>query len=157
MTAKLIGSLILALTGIILAVAICQYQRRRLRTVDGILALIFYVKGQVDCYARPLSDILGSLPPEICRDCNCSTGVSSLEELIEECRIYLDEEGLRQVAAFTAEFGSIFREEQVRRCEHYISVLESRRNQIAERVNAQSRVGSALCICLALCLMILLW
>lgn len=157
MPVKLIGSLLLVTTGIFLAFMICQYHRRRLQTIDGILAMIFYIKGQVDCYARTLKEILSTLPPEICRDCNCLTGVGSFEEMIGECRIYLDEESLRLFTAFAAEFGSTFREEQVRRCEHYISLFNARREQIAVRTQAESRVGSAVCICMSLCLMILLW
>lgn len=157
MTVKLIGSLLLIVTGVGLAVTICQYQRRRLRTLDGLSALIYYIKGQVDCYARPLGAILAALPPEICRECNCPQGADSLEELVAACRVYLDEEALRHLEAFAAEFGSAFREEQVKRCDHYVGLLGTHREKLALRAGAESRVGSTLSIFLSLCLVILLW
>lgn len=157
MLIKIIGSLFLCASGVFSALSLCRYHRRRLDTTDGFISLIYYIKGQVDCYARPIGDILHSLPPEILRDCNCPAGAGSLEELVSESKIYLDRETLRLLTSFSSEFGSIFREEQTRRCDHYISLLRERRGDIANRLPAEMRSGSAICICIALCLAILLW
>ncbi|MBO5683302.1 MAG: hypothetical protein J6S10_04910 [Clostridia bacterium] len=154
---KIIGSALLCASGGFSALSLCRYHRRKLDTVDGFISLIYYIKGQVDCYARPIGDILFSLPPEILRDCNCPAGATSLEELVNKSRIYLDRESLRLVTSFSSEFGSIFREEQTRRCEHYASQLSLRRDDIAARLSAEMRSGSAICICTSLCLAILLW
>lgn len=157
MLIKLGGGLFLCLSGLISAISLCRYCRRRLDTLDGFISLIQYIKGQVECYARPIGDILSSLPPEILQDCNCPVGASSLDELIEESRIYLDRDSLRLLTAFSGEFGSIFREEQVRRCDHYAARLRERRTLISDRLSGEMRSGAALCIGLSLCLIILLW
>lgn len=154
---KLIGSIFLALSGAFSAISICRYHRRRLDTIDGFISLIYYVKGQVDCYARPIGDILRSMPSEILRDCNCPKGAWSLEELVEESKIYLDPESLRLMTSFATEFGSIFREEQTRRCEHYAAELRARRAYISDKLSGEMRSGSAICIGISLCLVILLW
>lgn len=125
--------------------------------MDGFIALIYYIKGQVDCYARPIGDILAALPPEMLRECNCPRGALSLEELVNESRIYLDRESLRLVTSFSNEFGSIFREEQARRCDHYIALLRDRRSELAARLPYEMRSAGAICICVSLCLTILLW
>lgn len=157
MTVKLIGSVIIALSAIFVAVSHCRFQERKLRTLDGFIALIMYIKGQVDCYALPLCDILSLVPAEIFYDCNCPEGADSLEEIIGESRIYLEEESLRLVEAFASEFGSTFRGEQLRRCDYYVSSLVEQRRVLAEEVVKRSRVGSALWICSSLGLLILLW
>ena len=157
MLIKLGGGLFLCLSGIVSAVSLCRYCRRRLDTLDGFISLIQYIKGQVECYAMPIGEIMASLPPEILHDCNCPAGASSLDELIEESRIYLDRDSLRLLTAFSVEFGSIFREEQTRRCDHYVARLRERRTFIADRISGEMRSGSALCIGAALCLLILLW
>lgn len=157
MLIKLLGCMLLGGTGVILAISICRYFRRRLDTLDGFISFIQYIKGQVECYARPIGDIMTSLPPEILTDCNCPMGASSIEELIEESRIYLDRDTLRQVNAFATEFGSIFREEQTKRCDHYLSVLRERRAQLADKLIGEIRSACALSIGLSMCLMILLW
>lgn len=157
MLIKIIGSVLLAASGVCASVSLCRYCRRRLDTLDGFIALIFYIKGQVECYARPIGEIIASLSPEILRDLNCPTGASSIEELVSESRIYLDREGLRLVSAFSQEFGSVFREEQSRRCDYYIALLSERRARLSERLLPEMRAGSAVCICSSLCLLILLW
>ena len=157
MLIKIIGSVLLAASGVCASVSLCRYCRRRLDTLDGFIALIFYIKGQVECYARPIGEIIASLSPEILRDLNCPTGASSIEELVSESRIYLDREGLRIVSAFSQEFGAVFREEQSRRCDYYIALLGERRARLSERLLPEMRAGSAVCICSSLCLLILLW
>ena len=157
MLIKVIGSALLALAGAVSAISICRYHRRRLDTLDGFISLIHYIKGQVDCYALPIGEILSRLPAEIFYDCNCPEGADSIDEIVAECRIYLEEESLRLVEAFASEFGSTFREEQLRRCDHYISSLGAERRVLAEDVIKRSRVGSALWVCSSLAILILLW
>ena len=157
MFVKILGSLLLVCAGLVLALSICRYHRHRLDTLDGFVSLIYFIKGQVDCYARPVSEILEALPPEILLDCNCPEGASSLEELVSESKIYLDRDTLHYLTAFASEFGSTFREEQTRRCDHYIALLRDRRGLVSEGLLAEMRSKSALCICVSLCLAILLW
>ncbi len=157
MLIKLLGSGALALASVIMALSYRHYQWRKLDTIDGFIALIFYIKGQIDCYSRPRSEILGSLPPEIFHACNCPHGASTLEEMIEASRIYLDDEPLRLLKTFAGEFGSTFRQEQLRRCDHYISALGEQRRIVSAEVDSRSRAGSALWICAGLGIIILLW
>ena len=156
-TLKLVGSLLFALSGVIMALSYSRFQTKKLNTIDGFTSLLFYIKGQIDCFARPRSDILSTLPLEVFCACNCPRGAETLEELVEASRIYLDEEPLRLVAAFAAEFGSTFREEQLRRCDYYISALSEERKRVFAAVQSKSRAGSALWICACVGLIILIW
>lgn len=154
---KLVGGSFLLVAALLSSISLCAYYRRRLDTLDGFISLIQYIKGQVDCYARPIDGILSALPPEILRDCNCPAGAGSLEEMIEESRLYLDRDSLRYVTAFAVEFGSIFREEQTRRCDHYVDRLRERRAAVAERQTMEMRSGCAIILSLSACILILLW
>lgn len=154
---KISGGILLILTGGISAFSLCRYCRKRMDTLDGFISLLQYIKGQVECYARPIDDIISSLPPDLLRYCNCPTGANGLDELIDESRIYLDRESLRQLTAFAGEFGSTFREEQVQRCEYYASSLRERRQVVAERLASEMRSGCAVCICVTVSLAIILW
>ena len=157
MVIKLIGCGALALASVIMAVSYRRFEWKKLDTTDGFIALIFYIKGQIDCYSRPRSDILSTLPPEIFHACNCPRGTCTLEEMVEASRIYLDEEPLRLVASFSSEFGSTFRDEQLRRCDYYISALSEERRRVFGSVQSKSRAGSALWICASVGIIILLW
>ncbi len=156
-TLKIIGSIVLVASGVLAALSYRGFEWRKLSTLDGFISLIFYIKGQIDCYARPRGEILESLPPEVFHACNCPRGARTLEEMIDASRIYLDEEPLRLLTSFASEFGSTFRVEQLRRCDHYISSLGEQRRIVAAEVKSKSRAGSAMWICLSLGLMILLW
>ena len=157
MVIKLIGCGAVALASVIMAISYRRFFWRKLDTIDGFIALLFYIKGQIDCYSRPRSDILSTLPPEIFHACNCPQGATTLEELVDASRIYLDDEPTRLLGAFCAEFGSTVREEQLRRCDHYIAALSEQRRMIASAVESKSRAGSALWICAGLAAVILFW
>ncbi len=156
-TVKLIGGLLFGISGVIMALSYSRFQTKKLNTIDGFISLLFYIKGQIDCFARPRSDILSTLPAEVFCACNCPRGAETLEELVEASRIYLDEEPLRLVASFAAEFGSTFREEQLRRCDYYISALSEERKRVFAEVQSRSRAGSALWICACIGIIILIW
>ena len=157
MIIKLIGGGAIVICSIIFAVSHRHFQERKLRTLDGFSSLINYIKGQVDCYALPIGEIMSRLPAEIFCDCNCPEGAESIDEIVLQCRIYLADESLRLAEAFASEFGSTFREEQLRRCDYYISSLAAERRILADEVIKRSRVGSTLMICSSLALLILLW
>ena len=157
MTVKLIGSLIFGVAGVIMAISYRRFQLKKLSSIDGFISLIFYIKGQVECFARPRLDILSTLPAEIFCACNCPHGAQTLEELVDASRIYLDEESLRLVSSFASEFGSTFRDEQLRRCDYYVSALGEERRRVFTSVNSKSRAGSALWICACIGIIILLW
>lgn len=157
MTVKVIGGLIFGLSGVIMALSYRRFQLRKLTTVDGFISLLFYIKGQIECFARPRSDILATLPLEIFSACNCPHGATTLEELVEASRIYLDDEALRLVSSFASEFGSTFRDEQLRRCDYYISALSEERRRVFASVNSKGKAGGALWICACIAIIILLW
>ena len=156
MTVKIIGALLITLSALTASISHGRFQKRRLLTVDGFISLLAYIKGRIDCYALPLSEILSSLSLNILYDCNCPEGAETLDEMINNSRIYLDEESERLLDSFSLEFGSIFREEQLRRCDYYIEALTEQRGKVYEDVKKRSRVGSALLICSSLGLLILL-
>lgn len=157
MLIKLAGSVLIILAGVVLARAACKYERKRMDVIEGFISLIFFIKGQIDCYALPLSDILQSVPGDILYSCMCKHSAKSIEEIIEAGRIYLDEESVRLLKTFSSEFGSTYREEQLKRCDYFIEALETRRRKISEDAPVRSRIGSALWICSSVTIMILLW
>ena len=154
---KLAGTAIVAISSILVAVSHRRFLEKKLCTLDGFISLIMYIKGQVDCYALPLYEILIGIPPEILCNCNCPEGVESLDELISESKIYLDDESFRLLEAFCVEFGSVFRTEQLRRCDFYTESLVEQRKSLANDVIKSGRVGSTLSICTSIGLLILLW
>lgn len=164
---KLLGTLILLGAGGYVSLAMNRFERRRLSVLDGYLSLIQYIKGQIDCYAMPLTDILARADPSLIAAClgldgprgsePAGGGMLPLPSLVSESRLYLEPESERLLTAFTGELGNTFRAEQVARCDYYLEALTRQRGKLADTLPARLRVGSTLCMCCAAAATILLW
>ena len=168
MICKLIGSLILLFAGGYISVAITRFERRRLRVLDGYISLIYYIKGQIECYAMPLSDILASADPSILAAClgvdmTTPLPVAPLSEerpltaMVQESRLYLEPEAERLLTTLTGELGSTYRAEQVTRCDHYLTALTEERRKLGDTLPARLRATCTLCLCCAIGAAVLLW
>ncbi len=169
---KLVGSLLLLTAGGYLSVAVGRFERRRLSVLDAYLSLIYHIKGQIDCYAMPLRDILATTDPALLSACLGSDDPadacrilpdllamtdSPLPALVAESRLYLEPESERLLMSFARELGATHRADQVLRCEHYIATLGEERRRLVESLPTRTRVGSTLCLCAAAGVAVLLW
>ena len=148
--------------------AIARFERRRLRVLDGYISLIYYIKGQIDCYAMPLSDIMASADPRILSACLGldlttplpplpRTGDRPLTAMVEESRLYLEPEAERLLTSLTGELGATYRAEQVARCNHYLTALTEERRKLGDSLPGRLRTTCTLCLCCALVAAVLLW
>ena len=156
MTYKIIGSLFLCISGVLSSVYISKFQKNKLVVLDSFISLIFYIKGQVDCYSKPIGEIISESPAEIIKNCDPS-GCMNLCDMVERNRIYLSPESFRLLYCFASEFGSTYREEQMKRCDYYIEALTEERRILSTELPNRKKVYSTLIICSSLCLLIMLW
>jgi hypothetical protein len=165
---KAVGSLLLLLAGGYLSLAISHFERRRLRVLDGYISLIYYMKGQIDCYALPLSDILERADPAVLAACLGleprealpaipESGSAALSHMVEESRLYLEPESERLLRGLSGELGGTFRTEQVTRCQHYLDALTRERDRLNATLPARLRATCTLCLCVAVAVAVLLW
>ena len=168
MICKILGSLILLCAGGYVSLVFTRFEHRRLRVLDGYISLIYYMKGQIDCYAMPLSDIMASVDPTVLAAClglDESTPLPPLltEErqpltaMVRESRLYLEPEAERLLTGFSGELGSTYRAEQVARCDHYLTALTEERRKLGDTLPARLRATCTLCLCCALVAAVLLW
>ena len=168
---KIIGGLLILGTGGYIALAVNRFERRRLRVLDAYISLLYYIKGQIDCYALPVGDILSRADPTLLAAClgldqghieadtfSCLEGTDApLPCMVEESRLYLEPETERLLRTFSGELGHTFRAEQVSRCVYYISALTEERRKLFDTLPARLRVSSVLCLCCSLGATVLLW
>ncbi len=168
---KLVGSFFLLLTGGYVSVTVSRFEHRRLQVLDGYIALIYYIKGQIDCYALPIAEILARVDPAVLSAClgqpsgkqmvappiRISPSEPPLSALVRESRLYLEPECDRLLSAFAGEFGQTFRADQVSRCDHYIGELSEHRRRLVDALPARTRVSSTLCLATAAAMVVLLW
>ncbi len=169
---KAVGCLVLLLAGGYVSVEVTRFERRCLEVLDGYLALIYYIKGQIECYALPIRDILARADPTVIATCLgleagtdmralipalLASGEPPLPRMVKDSRLYLDSEVERLLSAFAGELGHTFRADQVTRCDHYITALDEERRRLAESMPGRLRVGTTLCLSVAIGAAILLW
>lgn len=163
---KWIGAGVILLMGGYAAFSLNRMERHRLEVLDGYIALLRYVKGQINCYAMPMEEILRSADAALLSLClgegerrapQALVTPPSLSVMIHKARLYMEPETERLLKNFTAELGQTFREEQVLRCDDYIQALGAERIKLAEATPGRMRINSALSMSAAMGLAILLW
>ncbi len=163
---KYLGAALILLVGGYASLAMNRMERRRLEVLDAYISLLRYIKGQINCYAMPVCEILSTADPALLWVClgerqqRLPVGEPpemTLHDMIGTARLYLEPESERLLNNFTAELGHTFRAEQVTRCDDYIQALGEERRKLAEAAPLRVRVNSALSLCTALGLVILLW
>lgn len=161
---KIVGVCLLIFAGIYCAVYFCRRERKRVRAIDGYISLLFYIKGQIDCFAKPIADILRGADKQIIADCIGASRSETIQGEFEEIPVLIDEsaglledESVRILRSFSGELGSTFRDEQLKRCDYYIAALTRERERLFEALPAREKVCSALSVSCALVFAVLLW
>ena len=154
---RIAGALILALSGVLGARWMNQSMAEALSQVEGWLALLRYVRMQVDCFALPMPVILARADPELLRRCGYREGSppQSFGALLASCEIR-DGTCAELVRGFSEEFGKSYREEQSRGCEYYEVLLDERREALLSQLPARKKVNATLWVSGALAIVILL-
>ena len=154
---KFLGALLIFAVGIFAAFVSVQYEKKRLSVVDGWIDLILYIKGQIDCYLMPLDNILSGGDRALFEACMSPSNAADLPAILNASQIYLDGDAKHTLESFVREIGSGYREEQLKRCDFFISSLQTQRERIAAELPMRVRLCATLCICLSLATAILLW
>ena len=166
MLCKLIGSICLLGAGGYAALTLHRYEQRRMAVLDGYMALLYYIKGEIDCYARPITDILASADPAIIAAClglptkgvqACDPPPVSLSSMVAASRAYLPPEPERLLTAFSGEVGHTHRLEQVARCDHYLTALGEERRRLSDSLSSRTRMATVLSLSGAAGMILLLW
>ncbi|MBQ5833443.1 MAG: hypothetical protein IIW36_01400 [Clostridia bacterium] len=155
---KLLGSILILLSGSAAAFCAVRYESARIRILDAWIDLILFIRGQIDCYLTPLDEILqkaNAALPESALLGHASP--KSLDALLHQSKLYLCADTHRLLTAFVREIGSSYREDQLKQCDYYIQALRSQREQLASQLPSRTKLSATLCLCLALGTAILLW
>lgn len=154
---KLLGALLIVAVGGFAALASAHYEKKRLAVVDGWIDLIRYIRGQIDCYLMPIGEILSGGDRALFEACMSPANAADLPAILSSSSIYLDGNVKRLLESFVREIGPGYREEQLKRCDYFLSSLGGEREKIARELPIRIRLCVTLCLCIALTTAILLW
>lgn len=155
--AKALGVLLILAVGAVTAKAGATREREKLTVLDAWLGLLLYLRGQIDCYLLPLDEIFRGADKELLRAASAGREAETWDDLLHASLPHLGKESARLLTALMRELGSSYREEQLRRCDYYLSALEKERDRLAAALPARQKLCVASCLCTALGTAILLW
>jgi hypothetical protein len=157
MTIKLLGCLILLGTGGFAAYRTADHEKKKLSVTEGWLELLFYIRTRIDCHLAPIEQIFKEASPTLLHACMGQEEDRTPSQLLEHSRIYLEEDAAHLLDSFSREIGTCYREEQVKRCDYYITALRKIRDRQITELPARLKTRGAMCICGTIGLAILLW
>ncbi len=157
MLIKLLGLTLILTVGSVSAYGAVRYEKRRLSVLDGWLDLIRYIRSQIDCYLKPIDEILREGDRKLLGACLAPHPTDDLSQILRHSSVYLDGESCRLAEGFVRELGGSYREDQLRRCDYYLEGLRARRERIATELPARIRLSAGLCLCISLGTVILIW
>lgn len=160
MNVKLIGSCLLLAAGVWSSVLLARYEKRRVSVLDGYMALIRLIRGEIGASAKPLDRILGEADPATLASCAGGGRVPvcrDLASLVAASRAYLGPEAERLLCGFASTVGAGFRADELRRCDECLASLSDVRGRLFDGLPARLRTGCTLCVTLTLSAALLLW
>ena len=125
--------------------------------VDAYLALLHYVRSQIDQYALPLGEIFERCSRDVLSSCGWREERAPLgfDELYSCCRID-DKDAKKVISEFCVGFGRNYREEELRRCDFAIETLGRCHRRLVGEASKKKKLNLTLCLCGAAALIILL-
>ena len=154
---KIFGACGVALSGIIYFKETVNYEKLKIAQVDAYIKLIEYIKNQVECFNLPIDRIIESCDREILLKCGAqNASPKTVTEIVNSTNMYLDAEIVDILTKFANEFGTVYREEQIKLCLYYIGELRAYRQGIKEKHNRERKIHLGLCVSFAASLILLL-
>ena len=139
---KCIGCLLLLGAGTLVGIALLTLEKRRVTQGEGFLALVRFLRWQIDTLARPLPDILAA--------CQSSVLAARGAELC------LSEEICTLLYEFANGLGATYREEQLRACDYLLTRITPYCDTIRRELPKRERIALFLPIAATVALILLL-
>lgn len=155
---KYVGGAILLTGSLCYCLQSVREARRIERRLKAWIALLTYVRGQIACFGRPLSDILLTAEQGILKELDIDPQKEG--SLSEYCRA--DAELLRLAGGqalkdLSEELGTVWREEQVERLDYYLTSLQEAHGAYAAKLSDRLKVRCTMTLCIAGGILLLAW
>ncbi len=154
---RLLGSVLLLVSASLAARYLNKRAEKELFEFDSLLRLIRQIRLEVESFSMPIPKILERLDKRLLLDCGYrgDGAPTSLEELYTN--IAFRSERCRELfARFSSDFGSGYREEELRKLAYYVELFSDGRRKLFEELPAKKKINTTLAISLALGIVILM-
>lgn len=119
---KWLGILLIFSCGAAAGAYFCSFFKRRCRQAEGYLALLRYIRLQIECFATPLETIFSSCDRKLLLDCGMrGARPRDLSFLLAETDLLLPKNMEVVLTDCANDLGGSYRGEQLRCLDYYIS------------------------------------
>ena len=156
---SIIGACTISLSAMVYFKEINAYKRRGVKQSEAFIELIEYIKNQVECFLLPVDKILEACDKGLLSRCGFnadSRSPLSISEIIDCSDLYVDTEVAELMKKFANEFGSVYKDEQIRLCNHCISELRCYVNKAQAKYTNDRKMYLGLSVCFAVSLILML-
>ena len=154
---KLLGACGVAISGLVFVKETLAYDKLKISQADAYIGLIEYIKNQVECYNIPIDKIIESSDRDNLNKCGAlNTGYKTVADVVNAANMYIDEEIVDILMKFANEFGTVYRDEQLKMCNYHINELREYRKKTDEKISKERKMHFGLSVCFAASLILLL-
>ncbi len=155
---KILGAIALMTCGMWSAKSANRGVERVFEQYVGFESLISFFRIQIECFGLPCDEIFTRCERDLLRSCGYLYDAvpRNLSELYKGCEIS-DDELDKLIKGFSSEFGIGYREEELRLCDYYLSLLRDKRKKLLEELKRKKKVNTTLWVSGALGAVILLF
>ncbi len=153
MLIRIFGAALMAFCGIYAARMLNLTLKATLDESEALLALVRFVRSQIECFSMPMPQIFERCPDELLLCC----GYTGKEfKTPSELELFIsDGECAKLAKEFCSQIGRGYRDEQLSLCDYYAERLEQRREALAAAIPARKKTNSVLCVAASLALVII--
>lgn len=153
---KLCGGAFVMLAGYVCANVLNRAETRKLTQLDGLIALLRFIKVQIECYCVPIGEILRRCDRSLLESCGAVGASSDFFCLVNSLRPVPDDKIMSVLRSFSGELGASYRDEQVKSCDYHIARLCEIRTPLVAETAKRRKMNTTLCLCSAAGVIILL-
>lgn len=155
---KWLGILLLFACGVTAGLALRAFFRRRCAQAEAFLALLRYVRWQIDCFSTPQEGILANCDRKLLADCGVEKAdrPKDFSALLHSVRLFLPEEMTALLSECMGELGGTFRGEQLRCIDYYTARLSPMCEQMRRELPKWEKLALVLPVALSAAVVLLL-
>lgn len=153
-------------TGLCLIFSVCVYigyeaaarYRRKLRMTEALIALLTYIKAQIEFFSAPLDDIYSSFHNQVLDNCKFTENLrqNGFTATLDTIRYSIPDEVYESLTSFAAGLGKSGRQCQIDLCNYHIEALVTASDVIKDSLPQKTRLYTSLSVMAGLTAVIIL-
>lgn len=155
---KWLGIVLLFVCGLLAGLALRAFFRRRCAQAEGFLALLRYIRWQIDCFSTPQEGILAGCDRKVLLDCGVEEAArpTGFSALLQSVRLFVPEEMSALLSECMQELGTSYRTEQLRCIDYYTARLTPMCEQMRKELPKWEKLALVLPLSLSAAVVLLL-